>query len=81
MHYMPKALMASVFVPALLLTAGCATREEVDTLRSEVSAMRADLNETKSAAMRAAEAAERAAAEAKAANQKADEIYRQSLRK
>jgi len=88
MRNLPKALLASVFVPALLLSAGCASQEEIKTLRSEVSALRSDLDRMQSVsqeaaadAKRAADAAERAAAEAKAASQKADEIYRQSLRK
>jgi outer membrane murein-binding lipoprotein Lpp len=88
MRYVPKVLMASIFVPALLLTAGCAQQKEVSILRSEISAMRSDLDriqsvsqEAAASAKKSAEAAERAAAEAKAASQKADEIYRQSLRK
>ena len=85
---LPKIVIASVFVPALLLGAGCATREDIDSLRSEVTAMRTDLigirsvaTEAAASAKMSAEAAERAAAEAKAASDKADQIYRQSLRK
>jgi outer membrane murein-binding lipoprotein Lpp len=95
MLHMPKIVIAAVFVPALLLTTGCANREEMDSLRSEVNALRTDLSSIKSssmesaasakqaaeAAQQAAAAAEKAAAEAKASSDKADKIYRQSLRK
>jgi outer membrane murein-binding lipoprotein Lpp len=88
MLHVPKIVIAAVFVPALLLAAGCTTREELDSLRSEVNALRTDLSSIKSASMEAAEAAkqaaaaaEKAAAEAKESADKADKIYLQSLRK
>jgi len=79
---------------AMLATAGCATRSDLDAyatksdlaaLRSELmteiqkaqdTAQRADQN-----AATAAEAAQKAAADAAAASEKADAIFRQSLRK
>lgn len=78
----------------LLLVAGCATPEnaatkaDIDALRSEIGQLRSEIgaatSRSETAAQRAdqaATAAQAAAAEAAAASEKADRIYRQSLRK
>lgn len=80
-------------VPVLLL-AGCATPQE-STSQTELEALRADVEQLRSE-VRAAQqsaaaasaraddavrAAQAAAADARAASEKADRIYRQSLRK
>lgn len=78
----------------LLMVAGCetpqnaATQADIEALRAEISQLRAEIGaatrSSQSAAQsadQAARAAQAAAADAKAASEKADRIYRQSLRK
>lgn len=85
---------AMLAVVPLLLLAGCATPQE-STSQTELDALRADVEQLRSEvraaqesaaaanarADQAARAAQAAAADAKAASEKADRIYRQSLRK
>lgn len=78
----------------LVLLAGCATppettsQTELDALRSDVEQLRSEVRAAQESAAaanaradQAARAAQAAAADAKAASEKADRIYRQSLRK
>jgi outer membrane murein-binding lipoprotein Lpp len=75
------------FVVAALLLAGCATPEgaatqtDIEALRAEIADLRARIDSASMDASTAAARAEEAAADAKAASEKADRIYRQSLRK
>jgi len=86
-----RVLIAAV---PLVLLAGCATQQEtasqteLDTLRADVEQLRGEVRAAQESAAaasaradQAARAAEAAAADARAASEKADRIYRQSLRK
>jgi hypothetical protein len=73
---------------AALLVAGCATQQDVDTLRGDVGKAKsaaetaaADARKAADAANAAAEAARKAADAANAAAQKADRAFQKGLRK
>ena len=64
-------------VAALLALGGCATKGDIESLRSEIAGLRSSIESVDAKATRAA-AAE---ASASAASQKADQIFRAGLRK
>lgn len=81
-------LPATAVAVALLGLSGCASRSDVDALRSELAGVRAtaeaaDRKATEALAnsQKAQAAAEQAAEEARMASEKADRIFRQGLRK
>ena len=83
-----KAVLSSVVLGAMLLgAAGCATRADLEgyATKEELSALRAELLEeirkAQASARAAAASAERAAADARSASEKADAIFRKSVRK
>lgn len=85
--------VAVVAVLPLIFAAGCATQQgvtqaDLDALRAEIAQLRTEVqtaNANSAAAAASADAAAKsaadAAAEARAASEKADRIYKQSLRK
>lgn len=87
-----KTIGMAVLALPLVLTAGCATNQDLDQLRSELRAEIRELKELTLAAQRDAAAAAQSAAEAaaasksasqeaRAASQKADRVLQESLRK
>ncbi len=83
-----KAMLSSVVLGAMLLGAGgCATKEDLQgyATKEELSALRAELMEeirkAQENAAASAAAAKTAAADARSASEKADAIFRQSVRK
>ncbi len=95
MRALSKVAIALIVASPMLLAAGCAMQSDVDALRAEVDALNSDMARTHDMAQEAARdadvaameartaanAGEQAAVEAKTASEKADRIYRQSLRK
>lgn len=95
MRALSKVAIALIVASPMLLTAGCAMQSDVDALRAEIDALNSDMARTHDMAQEAARdadvaameartaanAGEQAAVEAKTAREKADRIYRQSLRK
>ena len=75
-----KVLVLLAAVP-LALVAGCVTRAEVDALRTDVNKAQATAEAAQRGADYAAAEARKATAAANAASEKADRIYRESLRK
>ena len=69
-----RASLGSLSLVGLLLLAGCATQAEIDALR-------ADIVKAQETAQSAEQKATQAEIAAKAAAEKADRIYRESLRK
>lgn len=83
-----RRMMILVAIISPLLVAGCATKADVEALRKEViksQEMAADAKAAAEAAATkadgAAAASRQSAAESKAASDKADQVFRQSLRK
>ncbi len=87
-----KVIGMTLLAVPLLLTAGCATQQDLDQLRSELRAEIRELKELTAAAQKDAAAAAQSAAEAaaaskaasqeaRAASEKADRVLQQSLRK
>ena len=79
--YVPAAAIVT-----LLAIGGCASRGDVDQLRSEVAGLRSSVAAADARAAAAEAEAQRAAAAAQAASDRrsraaADQTYRQSLRK
>jgi outer membrane murein-binding lipoprotein Lpp len=72
---------AAIIAVPLIFLAGCASQADLDALRSDVDKLRAQVTTAESRAMKAEHAAAISEAEAKAASKKADQIYRESLRK
>ena len=75
-------------VATLLMLGGCATKGDVEELRSEIAGLRSSIEAVEAKAARAESAAQQAAtdaaaaeASASAASQKADQIFRAGLRK
>ncbi|MDJ0948053.1 MAG: hypothetical protein QNJ94_03950 [Alphaproteobacteria bacterium] len=69
-----KVVAVAVISSPLLIAAGCASQDEVNALRRDVDALKADVANASAQAQKAAAAAQSAA-------DKADRIYRRSLRK
>jgi hypothetical protein len=83
-----RTLVPATVAVALLGLAGCATKGDIDSLRSEIAGARAaaesaDRKATEALAVsqRAAASAEQAAEDARIAGEKADRIFREGLRK
>lgn len=66
---------------ALLALAGCATKGDIESLRSEIQGVRAVAESAEQKASQAAADAAKAAADAQMASDKADRIFREGLRK
>jgi outer membrane murein-binding lipoprotein Lpp len=73
---------------ALLALGGCATKGDIESLRSEIAGLRSSIESVDAKATRADANSQRAAADAaqaeaaaNAASQKADQIFRAGLRK
>lgn len=80
--------LAPVAAVAVLALGGCASKGDIESLRTEVSGLRSSIESIDAKATRAEAAAQKAAADAAAANasasaasQKADQIFRAGLRK
>ena len=85
LHGLGPAVVAGV---ALLALGGCATRGDIEQLRSEIAGLRSSLESVDAKATRAAADAQQASASAaqaeaaaNAASQKSDQIFRAGLRK
>ena len=81
MRYLSSNALSLALALPLLAMAGCATQADLDALRDEVSEVRKIAESAEQNAAASAADARRAADEAKAASEKADRIYRESLRK
>jgi hypothetical protein len=86
------ALKSAVVAVSILALSGCATKAElqdlrakhnadVDALRSDVAKAQKTANDAMALAQKASQDAADAAAQAKAASERADRIFRESLRK
>ena len=73
----------SVAVAALSLLAlgACASKGDVESVRSEIAGLRSSLDSIDAKASRAETESQRAAADARVAGEKADRIFREGLRK
>ena len=83
-----KTVLSSVILGSMLLAgAGCATRDDLQgyATKEELSALRAELMEefrkAQDSAAASAASAKTAAADARSASEKADAIFRKSVRK
>jgi outer membrane murein-binding lipoprotein Lpp len=81
------APVATVAV-SLLALGGCATKGDIESLRTEIAGLRSSIESVdakatraEAASQRAAADAARAAADARVASDKADRIFREGLRK
>lgn len=88
MQNLTRTLTATFALMGLVLVAGCATRAEVNELRSDIDKLRGEMANTQQMATAASQSAAQATAQAMAAAQsaaaaaeKADRVYRESLRK
>ena len=85
---MIRILAPVAAVTALAALGGCATKGDVEQLRSEIAGLRSSIEAVDAKATRAEATAQQAAADASAAeasansaSQKADQIFRAGLRK
>ena len=83
-----KILGPAAAVAGLLALGGCATKGDIELLRSEIAGLRSSIELVDAKATRAEAASQQAAADAaaaeasaNAASQKADQIFRAGLRK
>ena len=76
-----KKLVALAAVVPLLAVAGCASNQGTDSMRQEIASVRSLAQQADSKADRAQATAQQALEEARLANEKADRIFRQGLRK
>jgi hypothetical protein len=83
-----RTLAPAAAAVALLALGGCATKGDIESLRSEIAGLRSSIESVDAKATRAEAAAQQAAADAaaaeasaSAASQKADQIFRAGLRK
>jgi hypothetical protein len=83
-----RTLVPATVAVALLGLAGCATRGDIEELRSEIAGVRATAqaadqkaSQALAESQRAAAAAQQAADDARIAGEKADRIFREGLRK
>lgn len=74
MHTLSKFVALTIISAPLLMVGACASEDAVSALRRDVDTLKADVAKAREDSARAAAAAEQAA-------EKADRIYRQSLRK
>jgi outer membrane murein-binding lipoprotein Lpp len=79
---------AAAVAVSLLVLGGCATKGDIESLRSEIAGLRSSIESVDAKATRADANSQRAAADAaqaeaaaNAASQKADQIFRAGLRK
>lgn len=77
---MKKFVTLAVAAPLFVL-AGCATRGDIDELRSEIAGVRQIAQSADQKATAAQASAAQAAADARLASDKADRIFRSGLRK
>ena len=75
---MDKLLAFAPAVAALLALGGCATKGDIDQLRSQIAAVDAKATQAQAQAQQAAAAAQ---ANARPAGPRADQAYRRSLQK
>jgi outer membrane murein-binding lipoprotein Lpp len=81
MRYLPKEVKLAAVAAPLLLVAGCASQSEIDSLRAEVQKAQEMAKAAEDRAAAAEAEAQRAANEAATASEKADRIFRMSLKK
>jgi hypothetical protein len=78
---MNKLKTAAVIGLAVVGVAGCATKGDIESLRSEIAGVRAVAESADQKATMAAEQSAQAAEDAQMAGEKADRIFRSDLRK
>ena len=76
-----KKLLTLVAVAPLLAVVGCASNSDVEQLRTEIASVRTIAQAADQKATNAQATAQQALQEARLANEKADRIFRQGLRK
>jgi outer membrane murein-binding lipoprotein Lpp len=74
-------LMALAIVAPLALLAGCTSNQDIEQLRQEIASVRATAQSADQKATNAQATAQQALEEARLANEKADRIFREGLRK
>jgi outer membrane lipoprotein-sorting protein len=76
-----KKLAAVALVAPLLAVAGCTSSGEIESLRQEIAAVRSIAQAADQKATNAQATAQQALTQANLANEKADRIFREGLRK
>lgn len=76
-----RKLLPLAAVAPLLALAGCASNSDVEQLRTEIASVRSIAQGADQKATNAQATAQQALQEARLANEKADRIFRQGLRK